>query len=119
MSPNSQSRGQHHKRLAWVTAGGLGVALVVAIAGIAMPPGETLWHMVAAPEEDGSWNFVRIKGVDVSEAGYSAHLRWGEITGWDDGCNDCGFSDPDDPGRGVTHTHQACAELPTDRLFRL
>lgn len=95
------------------------MALVVAIAGIAMPPGETLWHLFAAPEEDGSWHFVSIDGVDVREMGYSAHLRWGEIIGWDDGCNDCGFSDSNNPSRGVICTLQACTELPTDRLFRL
>ena len=113
------SRGQHHSKLAWITAGGLAVAMVIGIGGIAMPPGETLWHLIAAPEEDGSWRFVRIDGIDVTAESYSVGIRWGEIVGYHDGCNSCGISDE---GEGIYHmrtcTLQACAEQPNERLFR-
>ena len=113
------SRGQHHKRLAWVTAGGLGIALVASIAGIALPPGETLWHLVAAPQEDGNWRFVRIDGIDVTAENYSIGIRWGELDGYYDGCNSCGISSE---AEGIyymrTCTLQACAEQPNERLFR-
>lgn len=114
------SKGQHHKRLAWITAGGLGIALVAAIVDFSLPPGETLWHMVAAPEEDGGWKFVEIDGVDVREDGYSVGIRWSEITGFNDGCNSCGF-DGDEPagtlGRSMMCTLQACEQQPNDELF--
>ena len=115
------SRGQHHKGLAVATAGGLLLALVLAIGGIAMPPGETLWHLVAAPDEDGSWRFLTIDGIDVSAERYSVGIRWGEITGYYDGCNSCGIGDGD--GRqGIYHqrtcTLAACEERPYDQLFR-
>ena len=113
------SRGQHHSKLAWITAGGLAVAMVIGIGGIAMPPGETLWHLIAAPEEDGSWRFVRIDGIDVTAESYSVGIRWGEIVGYHDGCNSCGISDE---GEGIYHmrtcTLQACAEQPNEQLFR-
>ena len=113
--------GQHHKRLAWATAGGLSLALVIAIGGIAMPPGETLWHLVAAPKEDGSWRFVTIDGVDVSAERYSIGIRWGEVVGYYDGCNSCGIGGGDER-RGIYHvrtcTLAACEERPDDRLFR-
>ncbi|MBX7539644.1 hypothetical protein [Qipengyuania sphaerica] len=114
------SGGQHHKGLAWVTAGGLAVAVIAAIGGIAMPPGETLWHLIAAPEEDGGWDFVRIDGIDVTDENYSIGIRWSEIVGYHDGCNSCGVSGESE---GIYHmrtcTLQACAEQPNERLFRL
>lgn len=115
------SRSQHHRRLAWLTAGGLGIALVAVIVDVTLPPGETLWHMVAAPEEDGGWKFVEIDGVDVSDGGYSLGVRWGEISGFHDGCNSCGFEDLDQPRgaleRSMICTLQACEEKPNDVLF--
>ena len=114
------SKGQHHKKLAWITAGGLGLALVAAIVDFSLPPGETLWHMVAAPPEDGGWKFVEIDGVDVREDGYSLGIRWGEITGFDDGCNSCGFDDEQPAGtlgRSMMCTLQACEPRPNDELF--
>ena len=115
------SRGQHHKKLAWITAGGLGLALVAAIVDLSLPPGETLWHLVAAPEEDGGWKFVEIDGVDVRNDGYSLGIRWGEIVSFNDGCNSCGFDDLDQPRgafeRSMMCTLQACEEKPNDALF--
>lgn len=122
-SPNIQTginKGQHHKRLAWITAGGLAVAATAAIADIALPPGETLWHLIAAPAEDGAWIFETIDGVDVSGDGYSLGIRWGRITGFNDGCNSCGFDDElasGAPNRSLVCTLQACADRPNDILF--
>ncbi|QZD90398.1 hypothetical protein K3148_03115 [Qipengyuania aurantiaca] len=107
------SRGQHHKRLAWVTAAGLGLAAVAGGLGIAMPPGETLWHLIAAPQEDGLWEFKTIDGRDVSLVGYSIRVHWGEVSQWYNGCNYCGTSDDG----GQICTLQACIERPSDRLY--
>ncbi|MBY6216865.1 hypothetical protein [Qipengyuania aquimaris] len=114
------SGGQHHRRLAWITAGGLALALVFGISGVALPPGETLWHLIAAPEEDGGWKFETIDGVDVRKDGYSLGIRWGRIVGFHDGCNGCGFDDElpsGAPDRMLVCTLQACPERPNDILF--
>lgn len=108
------SGGQHHKRLAWVTGIGLGIAALAGIAGAILPRGETLWHLVAGPKEDGLWQFRSIDGRDVSSAGYSVRVHWGEISGWYNGCNSCSISDE---GARIC-TLQACAERPTDALYR-
>ena len=116
----ARARGQHHKLLASLTAGGLALGLVVAAIGIAMRPGETLWHLIAAPEEDGGWKFVTIDGVDVSEDGYSIGVRWGKLSGYNDGCNSCGFdapTDPDNPYYSRVCTLTACTERPRDALL--
>ncbi len=113
------NRGQHHKRLAWVTGIGLGIATLAGIAGVALPRGETLWHMIAAPDVDGSWKFVSIDGIDVSKEGYSLGIRWSEIVGYSDGCNSCGIAASSE---GIYHsrtcTLAACAEQPNERFFR-
>ena len=108
-------RGQHHKGLAGVTLAGLAVATVLAIGGIAIPQGETVWHLIAAPEVDGLWQFVSIDGVDVREANYSMGLRWGKIISWNNGCNACGWGDD---GERIC-TLALCIERPSDRLFQL
>lgn len=105
--------GQHNKTLAWFTASGLAIALIAGIVGLMVPPGETIWHMVAAPEVDGNWRFATIDGRDVRDAGYGIGIRWGEISGWNDGCNECGFSDDG----GMICTLQLCSPRPEDRLF--
>ena len=109
------ARGQHHKGLARVTLAGLVAALVLAVGGMFLPHGETVWHLIAAPEEDGSWHFVSIDGIDVREANYAVSLRRGRITGWNDGCNACGW---DDEGQRIC-TLALCIEQPNERLFRL
>lgn len=71
--------------------------------------------MVAAPEENGSWHFVNIDGVDVRNAGYSIGLRWGKISSWHNGCNLCGTTSDG----GAICTWQACEAFPADRLFSI
>lgn len=109
------TRGQHHKRLAGITAAGLGVALVAGLSSALLPRGETLWHLIAAPHEDGLWEFQSIDSVDVSDVGYSIRIHWGDVSEWYNGCNYCGTSDH---GARVC-TLQKCIERPTDRLYRL
>ena len=110
-------RGQHHGRLALLTAAGL---VIAALAGLSSSvwPEAGLWHAIAAPDEDGNWRFVSINGRDVRDAGYGVTIRWGEPVGWDNGCNDCGMVDVDDPSQGMVCTLQACAEQPFDHLYR-
>ena len=120
MQPDERRSAQHHKKLAIVTFAGLALALIVTMAGIALPPGETLWRLVAAPEEDGGWTFVTIDGADVREDGYSIGIRWSEITGFHNGCNSCGFTDDKPAGsadRPMTCTLVACPPRPHDPLF--
>ena len=105
-------RAQHHSKLAWVVGGGLLIAGVAGLASATMPHGETLWHLIAAPEEDGLWRFERIDGRDVSSVGYSVRVRWGELSEWYNGCNYCGTSED-----GLICTLQACVEQPYDRLY--
>ena len=106
-------RGQHHPKLAWAVGGGLLVAGIAALASATIPHNETLWHLIAAPQEDGLWRFERIDGRDVSGFGYSVRVHWGEVSGWYNGCNYCGTS-----GEGMTIcTLQACVEQPSDRLY--
>ena len=109
------SRGQHNKWLAWMTAAGLGIAAFAGLGGVLMPQGETLWHLIAGPEEDGLWRFQAIDGTDVSHVGYSIRLHWETMSEWYDGCNYCGSSED---GARIC-TLQACIERPTDRLYRL
>ena len=113
-------RGQHHKRLAWVTVGGLALAALAVAVDIAIPEGETLWHMIAAPEEDGRWRFATIDGRDVRQEHYTLDVRWGEIAGYHDGCNSCGVTqhDPDSPYHSRTCTLMACAYKPNQVRFR-
>ena len=106
-------RGQHHKGLAILTACGLALAVMAVVIDLASPRGETLWHMIAAPAEDGLWRFERIDGRDVSRVGYSVRVHWGEVSEWYNGCNYCGTSE--DGMR--TCTLQACEEQPYDRLY--
>lgn len=108
------SSGQHHKRLALLTAAGLCIAAIAGISGAIMPRGETLWHLIAAPEEDGLWQFESIDGTNVKSIGYSVRIRWGAVGEWYDGCNYCGQSDE---GHRIC-TLQACIERPTDGLYR-
>lgn len=108
------SRGQHHKRLAWVTGVGLGIAAVAGFSDAILPHGETLWHLVAGPEEDGLWEFQSIDGRDVSSVGYSVRVHWGEVGGGYNGCNSCSIAED---GARIC-TLQACAEHPTDALYR-
>ncbi len=120
MLRNERQPVQHHKTLAIVTLTGLALALVVAVAGLALPPGETLWHLVAAPQEDGGWTFVTIDEVDVREDRYAIGIRWGVIRGFHDGCNSCGFADSEPAGareRLWTCTLVGCAPGPHDPLF--
>lgn len=114
-----RTRGQHHKRLAVVTALALVLALAMAIGGMILPPGETLWHRLAAPDEDGAWRFVTIDGVDVRDDGYSLFIRWRAITGYHDGCNSCGFDGEAPAGSRtmMTCTLVDCAPRPHDPLF--
>ena len=109
------ARGQHHLRLAWVTGAALVIAAIVMIANVVMPRDESLWHFVAAPAEDGLWQFQTIDGTDVSHVGYSVKVHWGEMYPWYNGCNSCGMADD---GARVC-TLQACAEKPFDRRYQL
>ena len=111
-------QGQHHPRLAIVTAAGLAVALVAGVLGVSLPRGETLWHMVAGPQVDGSWRFVRINGVDVRRSGYTLGIMWGEVEGYSDGCNSCGMIESDGPYYTRQCTLMACAEDPNAHLVR-
>ena len=106
-------RGQHHKGLAVATACGLGLALLAIVSSIMLPRDETLWHLIAGPEEDGLWQFERIDGRNVSSVGYSVRVHWGELSAWYNGCNYCGTSED---GMQVC-TLQACVERPYDRLY--
>ena len=93
---------------------------MLAIGGTLLPPGETWWHIVAAPPEDGGWKFTTIDGVDVRNDGYSLGIRWGKITGYHDGCNGCGFDDDKPMGardRSMMCTLVACPPSPHDELF--
>jgi len=112
---------QHHKTLAIVTAAGLFCALIAVVGVIMLPPGETWWHLVAAPPEDGAWKFNRIDGVDVRDDGYALGVRWGEIRAFDDGCNSCSFDDDKPMGsadrRMMMCTLVACPAKPNDALF--
>lgn len=83
---------------------------------IFIPHNETLWHLIAAPQEDGAWRFRIIDGRDVSNVGYAVRVHWGEIVGWYDGCNECGRSED---GGMMTCTLQACVAYPSDPLYRL
>lgn len=103
-----------------MTLAGLVLAAALAIGGIALPRGQTLWHLVAAPEEDGGWRFVTIDGVDVTADRYALGVHWGKITGFDDGCNSCGYSDDKPSGardRMMTCTLVKCEPKPHDLLF--
>lgn len=94
--------------------------MFAALGPIALPPGETWWHLIAAPEEDGAWRFVSIDGEEVSRNGYSVGIRWGRITGYHNGCNACGFQDDrpaGSPDRQLVCTLAACAEQPADAGF--
>ena len=99
------------------------LAALLAFGSVAIPGPGGLWYAIAKPEVDGGWRFTQIDGVDVREDGYSLGIRWGEITGFHDGCNGCGFDeDPGDVPRGafrrsMTCTLVACEEKPHDRLF--
>lgn len=96
---------------------GLAIGLVLAIAPIVLPPGETLWHRIAAPDEDGRWQFRTIDGVDVSEGGYSVYVRWSEIAAFHDGCKSCGFTGENYPGtrrRMLTCDAIECNPQPMD-----
>ena len=106
-------RGQHHKGLAWATAAGLCLAAVAGALSVALPPDETLRHFIAAPPEDGLWEYRTIDGRDVSSVGYSIRVHWGEVSQWYNGCNYCGTSDDG----GQVCTLQACIERPSDRLY--
>ena len=106
-------RGQHHIGLAIATACGLALAIFAVLIDFATPEGETLWHMVAAPAEDGLWSFHSIDGHDVSAVGYSVRVHWGEVSEWYNGCNHCGTSDEGN----LICTLQACVEQPYDRLY--
>ncbi|WP_375289652.1 hypothetical protein [Qipengyuania sp.] len=98
---------------------GLALALASFAVTMAMQPGETLWHAIAAPAEDGAWAFTSIDGTDVSQARYSLSIRWGRIEGFFNGCNSCGFSDDKPSGskeRMLTCTMQWCPTTPRDAL---
>lgn len=114
-------RGQHHRPLAAITLGGLALAAVVALSGIALPRGETLWHRLAAPAEDGAWRVVTIDGADVTGTGYAVGIRWSRITSFHDGCNSCGIAEKpphgDRGGRMTTCTLVGCPPRRHDALF--
>ena len=96
------------------------LAALLGIGAAAIPGPGGLWYAIAKPEVDGGWRFVEINGVDVRKDGYSLGIRWGEITGFHDGCNGCGFDDElpsGSPNRSMMCTLVACEEKPHDRLF--
>lgn len=94
--------------------------MLTVIGTLALPPGESWWHILAAPEEDGHWRVITIDGADVRPSGYSLHVRWGRITGFHDGCNGCGFQDDRQAGsrdRRMICTLVACPRQPRDPVF--
>ena len=105
MPTDRPARGQHHKGLAWFVAFGLATAATAAVIDMALPPDETLLHWIAAPQEDGSWLFSTIDGIDVSESGYGLRIRWGEIDGRFSGC-------------GSIWGEASCVETPYRALLR-
>ena len=114
-------RGQHHRALAWLIAGGLGVAAVTVLSTLFLP-GDSLWHAVAAPEEDGTWQFTTIDGRDVGSVGYNVHIRWGEVVAGRDGCNNWGEDGAnvlDNGDRIITIDLQECPPGPWDGAYWL
>lgn len=93
---------------------------MLGVGAVFLPPGETWWHLVAAPEVDGGWKAVTIDGIDVRGEGYALGIRWGAIRGFNDGCNSCGFDDDKPAGaadRRIMCTLVACSPRPHDPLF--
>ena len=113
-------RGQHHARLAWMVVAGLCLASAAGFGAFAFPQPGGLWHAIAGPDIDGSWRVIWIDGLDVRRDGYSLGIRWGKITGFNNGCNSCGFDDDlpsGSPNRSMMCTLVACTDRPNDPLF--
>ncbi len=81
------------------------MAVLAVAVDISVPHGETLWHLIAAPQEDGRWVFSTIDGIDISESGYGLRTRWGEIEGRFSGC-------------GSIWGEASCVETPYQTLLR-
>ena len=114
-------REQHHRALAWLIAGGLGVAAVTVLSTLFLP-GDSLWHAVAAPEDDGTWQFTTIDGRDVESVGYNVHIRWGKVVAGRDGCNNWGEDGAnvlDNGDRIITIDLQECPPGPLDEAYWL
>ncbi|MAW91206.1 MAG: hypothetical protein CL575_04140 [Altererythrobacter sp.] len=114
-------RGQHHRALAWLIAGGLGVAAVTVLSTLFLP-GDSMWHAVAAPEEDGTWQFTTIDGRDLRAVGYNVHIRWGKVVAGRDGCNNWGEDGAnvlDNSDRIITIDLQECPPGPLDEAYWL
>ncbi|MCA0978306.1 META domain-containing protein [Qipengyuania flava] len=112
-------RGQHHRGLAWLVAGGLGIGAATVLSSLFLPH-ESLWHALAAPQEDGTWQFTTIDDRDVRADGYSVRIHWRKVIAGYDGCNNWGTSDGnvlDNGERIITIDLQECASQPTDEAY--